>query len=213
MKNIPIFTTPHGVATIVLREIPYSERAYILPQSVFATEQELVRECADFCRAAGAEQVFAKLDAAVEGAAFQCEIWELKRTGPLPRPSRELELTRVTAENCEDYRRVYNKAFASVDNAAYCERADALKLAEEGGWLYMQDGEVLGLGQVQEDELRAIASVQKGLGFDLAIALMRKLGTEEVHLTVASSNTPALRLYERLGFEKTAVRSRWYRIL
>lgn len=213
MKNIPVFTTPHGVATLVLREIPYSQRAYILPQSVFTSVEELVNECADFCRAAGAEQVFAKLDAAIEGTAFQCEIWELTHRGPLPQPERELVLTRVTAENCEDYRRVYNEAFARVDNAAYCERVDAAKLVEEGGWLYLQEGEVLGLGQVQRDELRAIASMQKGLGFDLAIALMKKLDTEAVSLTVASSNAPALRLYERLGFEKTAVRSRWYRIL
>lgn len=213
MKNIPIFTTPHGVATIVLREIPYSAKAYILPQSVFTTHGELVRECADFCRAAGAEQVFAQLEAAVEGAAFQCEIWELKRSGVLPQPNRALALTRVTEDNCEDYRRVYNMAFASVDNAAYCERADALKLEEEGGWLYIHNGEVLGLGQVQGSELRAIASVQKGLGFDLAIALMKKLNADEVCLRVASSNAAALRLYERLGFEKTAVLSRWYQIL
>lgn len=213
MKNIPIFTTPHGVATIVLREIPYSARAYILPQSVFTSTQELVHECAEFCRAAGAEQVFAKMDAAIEGASFQCEIWELTRTGVLPQPERELELTAVTEENCEDYRSLYNEKFAHVDNAAYCERADALKLENEGGWLYVQDGRVLGLGQVQGDELRCIAAAQKGLGFDLAIALMKKLATEEVRLTVASSNAPALRLYERLGFEKTAVCSRWYRIL
>ena len=62
MKNIPVFTTPHGIATLILREIPYSGRAYILPQSAFTSEAELVRECAEFCRAAGAGQVFAKLD-------------------------------------------------------------------------------------------------------------------------------------------------------
>jgi len=213
MKNIPVFTTPHGIATLILREIPYSGRAYILPQSAFTSEAELVRECAEFCRAAGAGQVFAKLDAAIEGASFQCEIWELTRTGPLPQPKCELELTAVTAENCEDYRCLYNEKFAQVDNAAYCDRTDAARLAEEGGWLYVSGGEILGLGQVQGDELRAIATAQKGLGFDLAIALMKKLETDEVRLSVASSNAPALQLYERLGFEKTAVRSRWYRIL
>lgn len=213
MKNIPVFTTPHGVATLVLREIPYSQRAYILLQSVFTSVEELVNECAGFCRAAGAEQIFAKLDGAMSGAFFQCEIWELTRRGPLPQPERELELTQVTTQNCEAYRKLYNEKFARVDNAAYCDRSDAAKLAEEGGWLYVSEGEVLGLGQVQGNELRSIAAAQKGLGFDLAIALMKKLDTEAVSLTVASSNAPALRLYERLGFEKTAVRSRWYRIL
>ena len=212
MKNIPVFTTPHGVATLVLREIPYSAKAYILPQSVFTDTAQLVQECAEFCRAAGAEQVYAKLDTAIEGAVFQCEVWELQHSGELPRAERELELTPVNEANCEDYRRLYNEKFAHVDNAAYCERADAVKLAEEGGWLYVQEGEVLGLGQVQGDELRAIATARKGLGFDLAIALMKKLQTDSIRLQVASSNAPALGLYERLGFEKTAVRSRWYRI-
>ncbi|MBE6955499.1 MAG: hypothetical protein E7449_06305 [Ruminococcaceae bacterium] len=213
MKNIPVFTTSYGIATLILREIPYSQRAYILPQSVFTSLPELVQECAGFCRAAGAEQIFAKLDAAINGAAFQCEIWELTRRGALPQPERELALSAVTTENSEAYRSLYNEKFALVDNAAYCDRADAAKLIEEGGWLYVADGEVLGLGQVQGSELRAIATARKGLGFDLAVALMKKLDTEQVHLSVASSNAPALRLYERLGFEKTAVRSRWYRIL
>jgi len=36
---------------------------------------------------------------------------------------------------------------------------------------------------------------------------------ETVRLTVAATNERALRLYERLGFIKTAELSRWYRVL
>ena len=34
MKNIPIFTTDWGVATLLLKEIPYKEIAYVKIQDV-----------------------------------------------------------------------------------------------------------------------------------------------------------------------------------
>ncbi len=200
MQNIPLFTCAAGVATLILREIPAFGRAYILPRSVFGSEQALLRECADFCRAAGAQ--------------FSCEIWELSLPlQRLPRPERPLCLTPVTGENAQDYRALYNRCFAGVDNAAWCSPADAQALAGRGAWLCCEDGRALGLGQAVDGELRAIASERRGLGFDLACALLATLGTPQAKLQVASSNARALRLYERLGFEKTGTRSRWYRLV
>ena len=58
MKDIPMFTTEFGVASLVLNQIPYRGEAYIRLQ---ATEQpeELLKECVGFCRACGAEHFYA----------------------------------------------------------------------------------------------------------------------------------------------------------
>ena len=60
MRDFPFFSTEYGVASITLREIPYTRQGYIWVQTV--QKGSLLRhlkECAQFCRAAGAERVFA----------------------------------------------------------------------------------------------------------------------------------------------------------
>ena len=59
MRDIPMFTTEYGVASLVLKEIPYRQEAYIC---ILATEQprELLDECISFCRVCGAEKIFAR---------------------------------------------------------------------------------------------------------------------------------------------------------
>ena len=54
MKNIPVFTTEHGAASLFLREIPYRKRAHIKLQATQEPEK-LLEECISFCRACGAE--------------------------------------------------------------------------------------------------------------------------------------------------------------
>ncbi len=212
MKDIPIFTTAAGVASLVLREIPVWGKAYVLPRGAFTSAAELAAECAAFCRMAGAKQVSIRLDSPAEGCAFSHEIWELARPGDdLPTPERILPLVPLTAENGEAYRALFNRRFRAVSGAAHCA-ADDLK-ALSGAWLCEQGGALLGLGQVTDGELRAIAAAKPGVGYDLALALLKTCPSETYTLRVASDNAPALRLYERLGFEKRAVISRWYRVL
>ena len=59
MKDIPMFTTPYGVASLSLREVPYQKAAYICILSADQPEM-LLEECVSFCRACGAEKVYAK---------------------------------------------------------------------------------------------------------------------------------------------------------
>ena len=49
MKDLPLFTTEHGVASLVLKEIPYQKTAYIILRDSLEPEA-LLKECADFCR-------------------------------------------------------------------------------------------------------------------------------------------------------------------
>ena len=57
MRNIPVFTTEYGVGSLILREIPYRQEAYIRIQDTKEPEAFL-GECVDFCKAAGAERIY-----------------------------------------------------------------------------------------------------------------------------------------------------------
>ena len=61
MKDFPCFATDDGVASLILKEIPYQQEAYIRFQDVqpgrFAP---FLQECVSFCRMAGAEKIYAQ---------------------------------------------------------------------------------------------------------------------------------------------------------
>ena len=61
MKDFPCFATDDGVASLILKEIPYRQEAYIRFQDVqpgrFAP---FLQECVSFCRMAGAEKIYAQ---------------------------------------------------------------------------------------------------------------------------------------------------------
>ena len=206
MKYIPVFTCAAGAATLILHEIPVWKKAYILPQSVFTSQSALLTECAAFCRAAGAQAVYARLDGPEECWTFACQLWERVRHGPLPEPT--IRLTPVLEENKLDYRTLYHRRFQDVVGAISLDAGTV----PPGAWLWLEDGQVLGLGQVQDGELRATAAARPGLGYALALALLEKAGGETQRLQVNSDNLPALRLYERLGFEKSSTLCTWYQL-
>ena len=48
MKDIPVFSCPDGIATLILREVPFRGEGYILVRGVFGTlEQEFGIEWTD----------------------------------------------------------------------------------------------------------------------------------------------------------------------
>ena len=47
MKDIPVFTTENGVASLTLREIPYSRKAYFRIQSA-SDAAMLIKECVEY---------------------------------------------------------------------------------------------------------------------------------------------------------------------
>ena len=65
MKDIPMFTTEYGVASLFLREITYRGRAHIKIQSTLEPEK-LLEECVSFCRMCGAEWIDAAGDEYLE---------------------------------------------------------------------------------------------------------------------------------------------------
>ena len=56
MKDIPVFTTEYGVASLILSQIPYREEGYIHVQSRLEPKL-LLEECSQCLRAGGAERI------------------------------------------------------------------------------------------------------------------------------------------------------------
>ena len=212
MKDFPVFTTEYGVASLVLKEVPYRQEAYITIRSSEEPEA-LLKECVAFCRMVGAEKIYAKGHPVLEAYPLHCAILEM-RGRVTPEEETVAHLWPVTAENVEDWRRLLNQSMKAVDNAGTLVRGDEKEiLALGGGYFVHRNGELLGAGWIVEDELKLIAAAAPGTGRQVLHTLLSAAPVETLRLQVASTNARAIRFYEGVGLVKTAEISRWYRIL
>lgn len=209
MKDIPFFTTDYGVASLMLREIPYRQEAYIQVQDVQPGQTELlIQECVAFCRAAGAERIYWNAGA-VEGS-LHARIFEMRATAQIDRDKIE-NLFPVTEQTVEHWRQIYNRRMAAVDNAATLTAAEEKRILESGGAYFIhRDGKLLGIGWLDGEKLLAMASVEPGAGERVMHTLLSVVEGSDVSLEVVSTNEKAIRLYEKLGFIKTREIRRWY---
>lgn len=211
MKNIPIFTTENGVASLILKEIPYYGAAYIKLQSTLEPEK-LLEECISFCKMAGAEQIFAANHPVLERYPLHTCIYRMvcakENLGQT-----DACLFPVTEQTVDKWLALYNQKMADVPNASYMDRADGKKLLADGdGYFVHRDGCLLGIGKAAADEIDAVVSAVPGMGQTVVQALASALTTDLVKLTVAEENARAMRLYQRMGFIKTELVSQWYRV-
>lgn len=210
MKDIPVFTTENGAASLILKEIPVRQTAYIKLLSSEAPEL-LLRECLDFCRACGAESVFASGDGISERYPVSATLMEMR--GYLGVET-DAALFPVTKETVGEWRDICNSRMKDVPNAAYFTRQDEKMLLEEGDCYFVhRDCELLGIGKASGDTIELIASVKRGCGKIVLLALGSLLDGPEVRLVVARENTRAVALYEGLGMVAVRQVSRWHKIL
>ena len=211
MKNIPLFTTEFGVASLVLEKIPYSGQSYVVVQNAVDPER-LLQTCTDFCFAAGATSIYASGTAFLEKYPLHTTVIAMARALD-GLPSTDALLCPVQKESLSDWRELYNEKMRDVPNAAFLSIRDSERLLREGSCYYVyQDRTLIGIGVAGNGTIRAIASVVSGRGKDTLLALCGVLHSDAVSLEVAASNIPAMRLYESLGFTQTGVVSRWYQI-
>ena len=85
-------------------------------------------------------------------------------------------------------------------------------LSDGDGYFVHKDGMLLGIGRVWDDTIKWVASLQKGCGKSVVLALAQTLFCDTVSLEVASTNTKAVSLYKSLGFVPVAELSKWYKI-
>ena len=214
MKDIPVFTTEYGVASLLFKEIPYRGIAYVRIRDVQpGCVPRLMEECAGFCRCAGADRVYATGHEDLADYPLHCAVERM--TLALPEPCLpEASLWPVTEETIEQWREIYNRGMAAVDNAATMTKQDEQEICRSGGAYFVHDnGELLGIGWMEESHLLAIAAAQPGQGSRVAKTLFSLTDGEHITLEVASTNSRAIALYRKLGFIKTGETDRWYRIL
>lgn len=212
MKDIPVFDTETGVSTLILKEIPYKQIAYVKVQSVQPGGLEAhLHECVSFCRMCGAERVLATGHPELERHPAFCSVLKLCRSCDGQEPP--AKLFPVTEATVRRWREIYNEKMGPVDNAATMTAHDENEIVSSAGAYFVHDGEsILGIGWVRENAILCLASVRPGAGERVLGTLLTLTGEEPAELEVASTNERALRLYARMGFTVVGERSRWYQI-
>jgi hypothetical protein len=211
MRDIPVFTTEYGVASLVLKEIPYRQEAYINIQSSCQPEQ-LLEECVGFCRACGAERIYARNHEILGKYPLHTSILKMRGIAQVDEYKVE-NLWPVTEENVAQWRQFMNERLKNVDNAATLESRDEKEILASGGAYFVhRNGELLGGGWLKDGELLLVAAAMPGAGEHVMHTLMSLQPGEPMELDVASTNTRAIRLYEKLGFLPTEELRKWYKI-
>lgn len=212
MRDFPVFTTENGVASIVLKEVPYKGIAYITIQDSLAPEQ-LLKECVEFARMTGAQHIYATGHEILEGYPLYTSVLKMSR----PREGiqeTDCALFPVTERTKNQWQELYNEKMKSVPNSSTMTNEDMEKLlARGGGYFVHKDGVLLGIGIAFGEMVEAVIAARPGAGEAVMLALCSSLYSEKIVLEVASNNVPALKLYEKLGFIAVSELSRWYDVL
>lgn len=212
MKDIPVFDTENGVASLFLQEIPYRKRAHIKIRSSLEPEKFL-DECIGFCRMCGAEWIDASGHDYLQNYPLitalnqmQCPKERIGQT--------EACLFPLTQETLGEWIAIYNERMGDVPNCAWIDEAQAKTMLADGDCYFVhENGALIGIGSASNGMLHTVAAVKRGMGETVVRALVSILDTDTVTLNVASENKKAIRLYEKMGFLKTKELTRWYRVL
>lgn len=213
MRDFPFFTTDYGVSSLVLKEIPYRSQAYIrildVQENFF---DEHLAECVSFCRMCGAEHIFAEGHAKLTKYPVYTAVNRMQGRIPYD-PELAASLFPVTPETVSQWRGIYNEAMRGVDNAGTLESRDEKQILASGGAYFVHErGNLLGIFWLEDTKLLAVAAVQRGAGERVMQTMLSLVDDEPVWLEVASTNTRAIRFYEKMGFLPTAQLKCWYRV-
>ncbi len=211
MKDIPVFTTENGAASLILREIPYQQTAYVTVQDSLEPEK-LLEECRSFCCACGAEAVYATGHACLERWPFHTAMWQMQCSAATLGDT-DGALWPVQEHTLAAWREIYNEKVRRVPNGAWMTMADGAEMLKKGDGYFVHRGEtLLGIGRASAGCIDWVAATQPGAGETVVKALAHAVTEEVISLTVASGNKKAVKLYEGLGFIRVKELSRWYRL-
>ena len=211
LRNIPVFTTEFGVASLILESVAARKEAYVRIQSSLEPIK-LIEECVAFCKACGAEKVYATGHEALESYPLHTSVLQMNADRSAVGET-DAMLFPLQEQTAARWRGIYNEAMMTVDNAAWMsERAMKELIADGSGYFVHRDGKLLGIGKASGDRIDAVVSSVRGMGAEVVRALAHALSSDTVTIEVAATNRRAVSLYERLGFVKTKELSRWYKI-
>ena len=211
MRDIPVFTTKNGVASLFLKKIPFTKEAFVQIRDSKSCG-ELVKECVDVCRMAGAEKIFATGHEDLSEYPFVCDVSDycvcknrLPETDAIALPA--------TLEQNDWWRKLYNEKMMPVYAAVPLSLDEVDKMIRENqAYCIYRACSVIGIGVTYDGRIQAVASIVSGEGVSVVLALAGCLDSPVISLSVASSNMKALRLYESLGFVKSELEASWHQI-
>lgn len=212
MKNIPLFTTESGVASLVLDQISFNRTAYIRIQSS-AEPTLLLNECLDFCKAVGAEAVYATGIEITDNCISKVSVIRMKRERE-GLPTSTLSAVTVEEKNGDLFRSIYNEKMHAISHASAMTRDNLQTIIKhKNGYFLYRNQELIGIGIADNAWIRTIIALKKGAGESILLALNQMLIGDTVNVELVDTNIRAKRLYERMGFGLYDTVSTWYKIL
>ena len=212
MRDIPLFTTENGVASLFFKKIPYTKEAFVHIRDSRSCK-ELIKECKDICVMAGAEKIYATGHDDLSVYPEHCAVVRYKAQVD-SFPETEAIAVPISLEQISWWRQVYNQKMAHVPSAAPLSDSEAEQLVSENkAYCIYKACSAVGIGVAYDGEVQAVASIAPGCGRDCVISLAKCLGCGEVSLSVASTNMKAIDLYKRHGFKEMETEAVWYKIL
>lgn len=219
MNNIPVYVSPGGTATLILREIPHQKTAYILLRTVLPGRlPELIQDCLSVCRGFGAERCLLSCEdpSITVPLPHAYDILSLRvQKDALPPLTAPMDLIPISPENDSIYQRIYNQCFRTVSHALTYQKDQLERIYRSGHLAFLAqtpEGIPCGMGELHGNELAAVGLLPeyRGQGKRLTLSLLAHCPGPEITLTVVSDNERALHLYDTLGFTVSGKESTWY---
>lgn len=211
MRDMPMFTTDHGIASLTLNQIPYTKSAWIRLQKS-SSPQKLLEECVSFCKAVGAENIYATGDPCCEIYPEHTKILKMQANLQTIGDT-DACLFPVTETTREMWRTIYNDKIKSVPNGSWMTIEKSREMLHRGsGYFIHRRDMLLGIGMVDGNQICWVASVVAGAGEDVVKALCHAVTEDIVCLEVATANEKAMKLYNKLCFVPAEILSEWYKI-
>lgn len=220
--------------SLIIREIPYSGKAYIRCDRYDAADfPETLEKQLKRLWELGAKRLYCGVRDAgfAEIETFSCaghmfrfysDFHVLQKT-LTPEAGPALRLKRMTADNAQLFAALYNEAFSDVPNAMTMDGAEQARIQTEPfeAGFFMLGGEPLGVYILDFSEpIPEIAAIcvcpayrGSGNGHTAMRTLERRLlslGYAEAQLLAASANEAACALYKACGYYTVRTISRWF---
>ncbi len=200
MRDIPLFTATDGMATLILHEIPFRKEAFVWIRTVYGSLEGLMKECAGFCRAAGAEKVYFAGEIDFGDYPIHARlIYRSVEKAAIPSTKAVALPVKDPTAWLDHYRRSFRQVPVAQSTPPEDGRYD----------IYLGE-DLIGIGQVQGGMLMSIAALKSGMGRDCLCALAEHSQGTTLRLVCAEENLPAMKLYDKLGFSKEDVKEVWY---
>lgn len=212
MRNIPVFTSEYGVASLILESIPTRQEAFVHIRSTLEPEK-LLEECKGFCIACGAEYIYATGDAVLEQYPAYMTVVQMNGSREAIGET-DAALFPVQEKTARQWQQIYNEKMADVPKAAHMTDFAMERLLREGNAYFVhRGGTLLGIGAASGERIDAVAAAAPGSGAEVVRALCHALTGDSVSVEVSSANERAVRLYKKLGFIPVREISKWYKII